>query len=86
MARDGVHVIGFAAAEPAAVWAVARDFCGAWHPGIATITEERGPRGAVIRRFTALGEETVYREQLTYLSLHILILRVSRVPAAMARA
>ena len=68
MARDSVHVIGFAAADPAAVWAVARDFCGAWHPFIAAITAERGAGGALIRRFTCHGDDTVYREQLTYLS------------------
>lgn len=57
-----------AAVDPAALWSVARDFCGAWHPFIAEIREERGEKGAVIRRFTCHGEDTVYREQLTYLS------------------
>lgn len=68
MVRETVHVIGKVAARPDAVWAVARDFCGAWHPGLATITAERGPQGEVIRRFTAHGEDTVYREQLIYMS------------------
>jgi hypothetical protein len=55
---------------PAAVWAVARDFGGAWHPWI----DRHDPRGArcrrghLIRAFTVTGEDTVYREQQTYLS------------------
>jgi pimeloyl-ACP methyl ester carboxylesterase len=68
MGRETVQVIGTAAVDPAALWSVARDFCGAWHPFIAEITAERGEKGAVIRRFTCHGEDTVYREQLTYLS------------------
>lgn len=68
MARETLNVIGFAEADPAAVWAVARDFCGPWHPLIATISAERGPQGALIRRFTCHGDDIVYREQLTYLS------------------
>ncbi len=68
MSRETVHVMGRTSAAPDAVWAVARDFCGAWHPGLATITAERGATGAEIRRFTAHGEDTVYREQLIYRS------------------
>lgn len=68
MAREQVHVLGHCAAEPAAVWAIARDFCGLWHPAISTITAHRDQRGSLIRAFTCHGEETLYREQLTYLS------------------
>ena len=68
MARETVHVMGRTSAAPDDVWAMARDFCGAWLPGLATITAERSPTGAEIRRFTAHGEDTVYREQLIYLS------------------
>lgn len=68
MVEEQVQVIGFTAAEPAAVWAVVGDFCGAWHPAIAGIHAERDARGALIRAFTAKGEETLYREQLTYRS------------------
>jgi pimeloyl-ACP methyl ester carboxylesterase len=68
MGRETLHVMATASASPDALWPTARDFCGAWHPFIATIEEERGERGAVIRRFTAHGEDTVYREQRTYLS------------------
>jgi pimeloyl-ACP methyl ester carboxylesterase len=68
MADEQVQVIGHTAAEPAAVWAVVGDFCGAWHPAIADIRAERDARGALIRAFTAKGEETLYRERLTYRS------------------
>ena len=68
MGRETLHVMATASASPDALWPTARDFCGAWHPFIATIAQERGERGAVIRRFTAHGEDTVYREQRTYLS------------------
>lgn len=68
MARDTVQVLGHVPLAPEAVWAVARDFCGLWHPWMATIREERDPRGALIRVFTVKGEDTVYREQLTWFS------------------
>lgn len=68
MGRETVHVMARADVAPAALWPTARDFCGLWHPFLATIRQERGDKGAVIRRFTAHGEDTVYREQLTYLS------------------
>lgn len=68
MGRETVHVMARAEGPPAALWPTARDFCGLWHPFLASIREERGTNGAVIRRFTAHGEDTVYREQLTYLS------------------
>lgn len=68
MGRETVHVMARADVAPAALWPTARDFCGLWHPFLATIRQERGDKGEVIRRFTAHGEDTVYREQLTYLS------------------
>lgn len=68
MATEQVHVIGHVAAEPADVWAVVGNFCGAWHPAIAEMRTERDARGALIRAFTAKGEDTLYREQLTYRS------------------
>ena len=64
MAREKVHVIGHALGDPAQVWAVARDFCGTWHPAIATIRAEPGG----VRAFTVAGEDTLYRERLTYFS------------------
>ena len=68
MARDRVQVIGRSSASPEAAWAVARDFCGHWHPGIATIRAERDARGSLVRAFKAHGEDTLYRERLTFLS------------------
>ena len=68
MARETVLVSRQIAAPPDAVWAVARDFCGAWHPAIAAISAERGAMGAEIRAFTVRGEDTLYREQRIYRS------------------
>lgn len=68
MAEQRVEVIGFSTADPSAVWAVAGDFCGAWHPAIDRMQAERDARGALIRAFTVKGEETLYREQLVYRS------------------
>ena len=65
MARETVEVVGASAASPEAVWSVVADFCGRWHPIIATIRAERDERGALVRAFTVHGEDTVYREQLT---------------------
>lgn len=68
MAKDRVQVTGRVARPAAEVWAVLRDFCGAWHPLIATMRAERDARGALIRAFIARGETTLYREQLTWAS------------------
>ena len=51
-----------------AAWGVASDFCGNWHPAYASIAKERDKNGALIRCFMVKGENTVYREQLTYFS------------------
>ena len=68
MAREQVQVIGHSTAGPAAVWAIARDFCSMWHPAIATMTAERDGQGRLIRAFTVRGEDKIYRERLTYFS------------------
>ena len=68
MARQTVEVAGVSAASPEAVWSVVSDFCGQWHPAIAAIHAERDARGALVRAFAVHGEDTVYREQLTWLS------------------
>lgn len=68
MGRDVVQVRGHVPLAPEAVWSVVRDFCGAWHPLVATIREERGSQGAKVRAFTVTGEDTLYREQQTYFS------------------
>ncbi|OZA16452.1 MAG: hypothetical protein B7Y02_03210, partial [Rhodobacterales bacterium 17-64-5] len=65
MARDRVQVLGHVARPVYEVWAVVRDFCGPWHPLIATM---RAERGGLIRAFAVTGEDTFYREQLTWLS------------------
>lgn len=68
MGRETVHVVATAAVDPAALWPTASDFCGLWHPFLATVRPDHSPKGALIRRFTARGEDTEYAEQRTYLS------------------
>lgn len=68
MPRDRVQIVGQCPASPEAVWAVAGDFCGTWHPAIAGIRAEHDARGSLIRAFTVHGEDTLYREQLTWFS------------------
>lgn len=68
MARDRVEVLGTSTASAEAVWAIARDFCGAWHPAIATIRAERDAAGRLVRAFTVHGEDTLYRERRTFFS------------------
>ncbi|MFN3645793.1 MAG: alpha/beta fold hydrolase [Gemmobacter sp.] len=66
MPRDRVQVRGQLAASADAVWHMAGDFLGAWHPAIARIEAEPGVHET--RRFTVRGEDTIYRERLTYRS------------------
>jgi pimeloyl-ACP methyl ester carboxylesterase len=68
MPKDRVQVSGHLARPAAEVWAVLRDFCGVWHPLIATIAPERDARGALIRAFTLKDEAGTYREQQTWVS------------------
>ena len=65
MAQDKVHCVGRIAAKPVQVWARLRDFCAPWHPAIATMKAEAGGQ---IRAFSVQGEDTVYRERLTWFS------------------
>ena len=68
MPRDRIQVVGRSPASAEAVWTVAGDFCGRWHPAIAAIRSEHDARGSLIRAFTVHGEDTLYREQLTWFS------------------
>ncbi|MCB1405755.1 MAG: alpha/beta fold hydrolase [Rhodobacteraceae bacterium] len=68
MARATAHVIGHTPASPDAVWAVVRDFCAPWHPMMTGCQAETDAQGALIRAFTVAGEDTVYRERLTWVS------------------
>jgi pimeloyl-ACP methyl ester carboxylesterase len=65
MAREHVKQTRHVAADPDTVWARVRDFCAPWHPLIASMTAEQGGQ---VRAFTVQGEETVYRERLTWFS------------------
>jgi hypothetical protein len=68
MPRETVEVTGTLSASPEAVWSVIANFCGQWHPAIASMREERDQRGSIIRAFTVHGEDTLYRERLTWFS------------------
>lgn len=68
MARQQVQVIGHSTAEPDALWQVVGDFCGLWHPAIATMRAEVDAKGHLTRAFTVKGEAKTYRECLTYFS------------------
>lgn len=48
-------------------WAFVRDFCAPWHPAIASMNAEISS-GGLIRSFTVKGEDTIYRERLTWFS------------------
>ena len=62
---ERVHCQRACAARPDAVWAVARAFCAPWHPDIDWMV---GENGGAQRAFTVRGDQTRYRERLTYLS------------------
>jgi pimeloyl-ACP methyl ester carboxylesterase len=65
MTRREVHIHSEVSASADAVWTIAREFCGMWHPAFETCIAEQGGR---VRCFTVKGEDTIYREQLTYFS------------------
>ena len=44
------------------------EFCAAWHPAIATIKAEYDVTGRLTRVFTVRGDDTTYRERLTWFS------------------
>jgi len=48
------------------VWSLVGDFHGSWHPAIETMAIEHDSYGRVIRAFTVKGEQTTYRERLTW--------------------
>ncbi|MGH1578828.1 alpha/beta fold hydrolase [Planktotalea sp.] len=68
MPRLKVHSHARSKASADQTWSLVRDFCVPWHPLVETMAPERGPRGALIRSFTTKGDDTVYREQLTFFS------------------
>jgi pimeloyl-ACP methyl ester carboxylesterase len=76
--RRSVSVSRKMAATVEAVWAVAGDFCGDWHPFIEWVRAEES-EGTVIRRFKVKGEEGLYRERLTYHSESDRVLRYEHV-------
>jgi len=63
-----VEVTGKSPADPDAVWRIAQNFANGWHPAIESMSAESDDSGRLIRVFTVHGEETEYRERLTYFS------------------
>ena len=70
MPKLKVHSRALTTASLEEAWAVVREFCAPWHPWIETMRAERTENGGLVRRFTVKGENTVYRERLTYFSDH----------------
>ncbi len=68
MARKAVQIRKRVAAPADSVWSVARDFCGEWHPFLEWVKPEHQEGGRLVRVFKAKGEDTLYRERLTYFS------------------
>jgi len=54
--------------EPDVIWALVRDFCAPWHPAVEAMRREIDANGGLVRAFTVVGEDTVYRERLTWFS------------------
>ncbi len=50
------------------VWPIIRNFNNSWHPAINAMQLEYDEVGHLIRAFTVHGEDTVYRERLTWFS------------------
>lgn len=68
MVERKVHSIARSPEPPQALWARVRDFCAPWHPGVRAMRAERDGNGALVRAFEVQGEDTTYRERLTYFS------------------
>ncbi len=66
MARETVSCKRKVDADAEAVWAFLSDFARPWHPLVEWMEPEEG--NPHIRRFAVKDEDTIYREQLTYLS------------------
>lgn len=50
------------------LWLLVRDFHATWHPAITSMEAQHDDRGGSIRAFTVEGEDTLYRERLTWFS------------------
>ncbi|OED35215.1 hypothetical protein AB833_30935 [Chromatiales bacterium (ex Bugula neritina AB1)] len=68
MHKRDVHVDAYSPQPPARVWAVVQNFCEAWHPAIDSMVAEIDNNNHLIRAFTVHGEQTIYRERLTWYS------------------
>ncbi|MEX0283154.1 MAG: alpha/beta fold hydrolase [Paracoccaceae bacterium] len=68
MPRQRVSATATSAASADQAWAFVRDFCAAWHPAVARMSAEHDAARHLIRAFHVAGEDTLYRERLTWLS------------------
>ncbi len=50
------------------LWNFVRNFSEPWHPAVQEMAEERNSSQGLLRRFRVNGEDTIYREQLTFYS------------------
>lgn len=67
MGQTLVQSSGMAPRSPARLWPVVGDFTAPWHPFIEWIEREPVP-SRIIRRFSVSNDDTIYREELTYIS------------------
>lgn len=56
------------AADAQQLWSLVRDFCAPWHPAVESIAREYDDSGALVRALTVSGDNSVYKERLTYYS------------------
>lgn len=66
--HESVKCTGKIPASVERVWSLVRNFHGTWHPAINTMEIEHDNAGRLIRALTVHGEQTIYRERLTWFS------------------
>lgn len=68
MPHEKVYCNGIVPAPIEQVWPLVRNFHGTWHPFINSMEVEQDDAGRLIRVFTVHGDNTTYRERLTWYS------------------
>ena len=66
--HERVSCVGKIQTSADRVWSLVRDFGGKWHPAIHQMELEYDKSGRLVRTFTVHGEDTCYRERLTWFS------------------
>lgn len=62
-----VHSLARSRASAEAAWGAVRNFAAPWHPMVTSMVSETAD-GSLVRRFSIQGEDTIYRERLTWFS------------------